>query len=169
MDPVPSGRPGESTVPGAARGATRPRWRPGEALIYVGPAILGMAVVFALSSIPNPPPLPDGVSDKAAHFVEYAGLGVLLVRAFAWRGWTRPSLAVACGAVLMAVVYGMTDEGHQIFVPGRQADWHDVAADALGAGLAAGTLYGWGILAGFRWRQGSGRGRRRPPVARGRD
>jgi VanZ family protein len=44
------------------------------------------------------------------------------------------------------VAYGVTDEWHQSFVPGRSADAIDLVADAVGAGLAAGGLGAWGIM-----------------------
>ena len=41
--------------------------------------------------------------------------------------------------VLLATLFGVTDEIHQYFVPGRQADVFDVVADAVGA--LAGALF----------------------------
>jgi VanZ family protein len=44
-------------------------------------------------------------------------------------------------AILLATVYGMTDEFHQLFTPGRHAQVTDVLVDALGACLyVAGAL-----------------------------
>jgi VanZ family protein len=40
---------------------------------------------------------------------------------------------------LLATLYGVTDEVHQSFVPGRNPDWRDVVADGLGALLGAGV------------------------------
>ena len=62
---------------------------------------------------------------KAAHFTEYGILFWLLVRGPMAR---RPYLAL-----LMCVVYALTDEGHQVFVPGRTASLYDVALDSSGA------------------------------------
>ena len=71
-------------------------------------------------------------------------MGIVLLRAFA-RG--RRS-AVTFGVVLLTIVcataYGISDEFHQWFVPGRTADVHDVMADAIGATLAA--VGAWAIL-----------------------
>jgi len=49
--------------------------------------------------------------------------------------------------VLIAAAYGATDELHQYFVPGRQADVADLLADAIGAIAAAGAIWAWGIIA----------------------
>jgi VanZ family protein len=62
---------------------------------------------------------------KAAHFTEYGILFWLLVRGPMVR---RPYLAL-----MLCVVYALTDEGHQAFVPGRTASLYDVALDSSGA------------------------------------
>ena len=62
---------------------------------------------------------------KAAHFTEYGILFWLLVRGPMKE---RPYLAL-----MLCVVYALTDEGHQVFVPGRTASLYDVALDSTGA------------------------------------
>jgi VanZ family protein len=62
---------------------------------------------------------------KAAHFTEYGILFWLLVRG---PMKDRPYLAL-----LLCVLYALSDEGHQIFVPGRTASLYDVALDSTGA------------------------------------
>ena len=62
---------------------------------------------------------------KAAHFTEYGILFWLLVRGPMKE---RPYLAL-----MLCVVYALTDEGHQTFVPGRTASLYDVALDSTGA------------------------------------
>jgi VanZ family protein len=62
---------------------------------------------------------------KAAHFTEYGILFWLLVRGPMVR---RPYLAL-----MLCVVYALTDEGHQAFAPGRTASLYDVALDSSGA------------------------------------
>ena len=62
---------------------------------------------------------------KAAHFTEYGILFWLLVRGPMAQ---RPYLAL-----MLCVVYALTDEGHQVFVPGRTASLYDVALDSTGA------------------------------------
>jgi VanZ family protein len=98
-----------------------------------------MALIFVVSSMPHPPEPPAGLSilsDKALHVIVYAGLGTLLVRALVG-GWLRPvSRHVALLAASIAVIYGAGDEIHQHFVPPRQMDALDLAADGIGALLA---------------------------------
>ena len=36
-------------------------------------------------------------------------------------------------ALMLCVIYALTDEGHQAFVPGRTASLYDVALDSTGA------------------------------------
>lgn len=96
-----------------------------------------MGLIFWLSSISEPPDLPGEMSDKGGHLVLYFGLSALVVRALAG-GWrARVTMAAACLAVVIATAYGVTDELHQHFVPPRQMDLWDVAADAGGAAIAA--------------------------------
>jgi VanZ family protein len=62
---------------------------------------------------------------KLAHFTEYGILFWLLVRGPMAE---RPYLAL-----MLCIVYALTDEGHQVFVPGRTASLYDVALDSSGA------------------------------------
>ncbi len=96
------------------------------------PVVGYMALVFYLSSLPNPlPALTHAVKDKILHGVEYAGLALLLVRALHLSGLAL-GRALAVG-VLVASLFGASDEWHQSFVPGRDADPLDWAADTTGA------------------------------------
>jgi hypothetical protein len=110
-------------------------------LVLWAPVALYMMFIFWLSSISTPPDLPSGVSDKGAHLLLYAGLGSLLVRAYAG-GWRRPvTFGIAASAIIVATLYGISDEIHQYFVPLRQVEVRDILADAIGASLSAGVLY----------------------------
>lgn len=83
------------------------------------------------------PPSIDLVN-PAAHFCEYLIFGALWVNA--WR--TKLTLPWAVwAAVFCASLYGITDEIHQIFVPGRTADPLDWLVDTCGAALGAFIAY----------------------------
>lgn len=77
------------------------------------------------------------VVSVAGHFAEYLVLGALLFHAL-WRSalpQRRWLLVVA--AVGVASLYGVTDELHQSFVPGRLCDPADWLTDTLGATVGA--------------------------------
>src|SRR4051812_4719837 len=93
-----------------------------------GPAVAQMVLIFAISSL-HQAPLPEGMSDHAGHSIGYAMLGVLLLRALAGASWSGVTLPRAAATVVLSTFYGMTDEFHQSFVPGRTPAWDDVAAD----------------------------------------
>jgi VanZ family protein len=101
-----------------------------------------MALVFCVSSISNlgrAARLPDWIS----HPIEYGVGAVLLCRALEG-GRGRPlTLSTALTATLLATAYGVTDEYHQSFVPGRSADPVDVLKDLAGAGAASAVYRRW--------------------------
>jgi VanZ like family len=92
------------------------------------PVVAWAALIFTLSSVPD---LGTGLGGwdlvlrKLAHAAEYAILGVLLLRA----------LEHAWGAFWLTTAYAVTDEIHQMFVPGRVGSPLDVAIDAAGAAV----------------------------------
>lgn len=100
------------------------------------PAIAWGSLLYALSSRPTTyVPLESG-TDKLVHFGAYALLGFLLARAHSALRWP------AWAAVAVGLLYALSDEYHQSFVPGRAADPADWVADALGVGAAV-ALHSW--------------------------
>ncbi len=118
------------------------------------PPALYAAAIFAASSSSHPPAPPSLVTDKHVHLIVFAGLALVLLRALShgWRQLWRPRPAVL--AVCLTIAYGIVDEWHQSFVPDRQSDAADLAADGLGAVLAVGFVW---LLAAWRHRQAEGR------------
>lgn len=111
------------------------------------PVALYMGAIFALSSLSHPPSPPQ-VSDKVQHFAAYSGLGLVTLRAVAGGQAAGVTAGAAATAWAIATAYGVSDEVHQRFVPGRASDPADVVADALGA--AAGIAGAFGIIRGSR-------------------
>ncbi len=68
---------------------------------------------------------------KIGHVLGYSGLGISLFYGF--RARTRRA---AVFAVLVTLLYALTDEFHQTFTPGRHAGLNDVALDVGAAGVA---------------------------------
>lgn len=108
-----------------------------------GPVVAYMALIYYESSQASLPSVVGGVSDKVLHVAGYSVLGALFVRALS-AGFRRPVTAfVAVLAVALTTAYGVSDEMHQSFVPPREMDPWDVAADAVGGAIAAVPLYFW--------------------------
>lgn len=99
-----------------------------------------MTLIFFLSSQTSlPTPAFFSGADRLAHAAFYAILGVLLARSLApprVMTWKRVLLLT-----VLATAYGVTDEYHQLFVPGRDASAWDILADGLGGFLAASALF----------------------------
>ena len=96
-------------------------------------AFLWMAALYYLSdqpSLPAPQLFPH--QDKLMHATAYAILAALLLLSMPLRtaGFTRHQ---ALTATALASLYGISDEFHQSFVPGRDADVFDWLADSSGA------------------------------------
>ena len=92
-----------------------------------------MALIFFGSSVPGKDVPPEvGPRSSLLHVLEYSVLGFLLLPA---TGRLRYPVLIA---IAIGGVYGITDELHQYFVPGRTCSLADVSCDCLGA--AAGAL-----------------------------
>ncbi|MBQ8763905.1 MAG: VanZ family protein [Clostridia bacterium] len=112
--------------------------------------LLCMAVIFILSAQKGDES--QSLSDKliiifgfelssdfirtCAHFLEYAGLSVLLYNAlYRSYGYFRPFLSV-----IISALYAVTDEVHQLFVEGRACQITDIIIDSIGAAAGAAVL-----------------------------
>jgi VanZ family protein len=105
-----------------------------------GPAVAQMGIIFAASSVPNLTALPGDISDHTGHFVGYALLGALMLRALASARWAGITLGAGAAAVLLTAAYGATDEWHQGFVAGRSPALDDWIADLAGAVAGVGLI-----------------------------
>jgi VanZ family protein len=105
-------------------------------LKYQVPPVLFAVLIYFLAAIPNVHliiQLPVG-ADKIVHAVLFFVLCWLMWRAFYYQH-TLPVIrnSAILGAFIFCVIYGILDEYHDSFVPGRSADFFDVVADAGGA------------------------------------
>jgi VanZ family protein len=95
-----------------------------------------MAAIFVESSFSTLPHLPELLSwDKLQHTAAYLLGGVLAAHA------VRPSRRWAVLVVAIVSLYGVSDEIHQAFVPGRSSDVFDWVADTTGALLAVALVH----------------------------
>lgn len=105
------------------------------------PVILYSGIIFCVSCVPNVKTPLQGIQfDKFLHILVYVPFGFLLAR-----GVYNAKGSVSRGMLLGVVVfgsflYGISDEIHQSFVPGRNADIIDTIADTIG-GVAGGYIY----------------------------
>jgi VanZ family protein len=105
-------------------------------LFYWLPPLALMSLIFYLSSLSGLPDFRgfDIAMKKGAHLTVYAFLYLLLFRAFhSVRPESgRPSSRIYFFAVVVAVLYAVSDEVHQSFVPLRNATLRDVVIDSVG-------------------------------------
>jgi len=96
-------------------------------------------LIFWLSNQPTlPMPMFFPHQDKLHHLTAYAVMGWLAWQAFRHRCNGRILWIVS---LLFCSLYGASDEFHQSFIEGRNADWLDWVADTLGSLLAVTILF----------------------------
>lgn len=111
-------------------------------LKYWIPLYIYAGLIFYLSSVPKP--LPEvGIPffDKVLHICEYAVFGLLAARAFKHSSRRTLLENFKLLAILVSILYGISDEFHQGFVPERQFSIFDIIADGIGGTLGA-FVYG---------------------------
>jgi VanZ family protein len=108
-----------------------------------GPALLQMAAIFTLSNQPRLPSLPGGLTGYTGHFIGYFILAVAFVRGFARGRLSGVTPAAGAAAWMASAVYGVSDEFHQRFVPGRNASIEDWVADVAGAAVGVAVAFAW--------------------------
>lgn len=107
--------------------------------------VAAMATLWWLSA-QEPEPQPHSTAralfHNSMHVIAYGCLA-----ASVWLAWSRKPVAAhhafrSRGAWLIASLYGVVDELHQGYVPGRMCSFADFASDAVGAALAIVILRG---------------------------
>jgi len=109
-------------------------------VLYFLPAGIYCALIFFFSGRTLKIKLGLIYWDKAAHWLEFMVLGFLLAFGFfkfsPGKNFLNSYLTGVSGGFV-----GLLNELHQLFVPGRQCDWRDWAADILG--VFAGLFLFW--------------------------
>jgi VanZ family protein len=131
-------------LPPAADAALK--WLRRPLLTHWLPLLAWMGLIYWFSDQPQPFTvsqswLEDAIG-VAGHIIGYAVLAVLWRRALAARQNRRPRRAAAL-AWLLTVLYALSDEVHQTFVPGRSGNLPDLLIDAAGAGLGLWLVRRW--------------------------
>ena len=118
----------------------------GAETVRMVPMLIVMGTIFFLSHQPGDalymPPLPW--VDKVAHLGVYGLLAISVLYGFFPLLREKKFSTVTVSVVFFCVLYGISDEFHQSFIPGRFVSIGDVIADGTGAFLAC---CGW-----FLWR-----------------
>ena len=110
------------------------------------PPALWVAAIFIFSSYPTAPVSTiywrEFVIKKSAHIIEFGILTILLYRGF--RNYNVGKGNAAIFSIFISLIYGVFDEFHQSFTPGREPRVRDVVFDTIGALLAIYSL--WNLL-----------------------
>lgn len=104
---------------------------------YWLPLYLYAGLIFYVSGI-SKPPVPEieiPFLDKFLHISEYAVFGLLAARAFKNSPKEIFFKNFKIAAVLTSVLYGISDEVHQLFISERSFSVFDMLADGIGATL----------------------------------
>jgi VanZ family protein len=118
-------------------------------LVYL-PLIFYWLLLFTLTTLPTKSMPAIGVSDKIEHLLAYFVLSFLLFLTLLFQ---KQSLFLKKYALLFTFIivffYGVVDEVHQLFIPGRSCELFDFTADIIGGVLG---ILGIKILLKFFYR-----------------
>ncbi|MCF6299048.1 MAG: VanZ family protein [Thiomicrorhabdus sp.] len=106
--------------------------------LRVLPLFFVMAGIFIISHCPGSK-LPDLTildMDKLLHALAYAILAMTAIFAILPLLHPRSHLLLTLGVILFCLMYGISDEYHQSFIPSRTASIWDIMADLFGAAMA---------------------------------
>ena len=102
--------------------------------IRIVPVTMVMGTIFLLSHQTGDsidlPSFPG--ADKVAHMIAYGALALSLLWYFGKKG-AEQMLRTALFTVVLCLLYGMSDEFHQSFIPLRSVSALDIVADTAGA------------------------------------
>ena len=102
---------------------------------WLWPVLVAGVIFYASCQSKVAAPGIEGI-DKVSHFSVYGLLATLVVR-------LREGRKAAWLSIVIVSFYGMTDEWHQSFTPGRSVEVADWLADTLGAALAVVMYTRW--------------------------
>jgi len=113
-------------------------------LIYWFPLVIYCLAIYIQSGRPGPELIPDvRFLDKFLHFGAYGLLGILFFRAYETLPLKKFENLLIFISIVSAVLYGISDEIHQYFVPSRHADLMDVIANTIGSICGVYLFYRW--------------------------
>ena len=101
--------------------------------------ILIAIAIFFVSSLAFPPGQASGWKSLVYHFSAFFFLGFFLIISII-KGNKKNILLLILLSALFAIIYAISDEFHQLFVPGRTCSLSDILVDSAGI-LSASLLY----------------------------
>ncbi len=103
-------------------------------IVFSAPAMVIMGGIFYLSHIPQPLNINIGLhfEDKIIHVFAYFVLGITLIAAIKANFIHYGRKKILWIVLLIGTLYGISDEYHQSFIPGRCAEFFDWMADIAG-------------------------------------
>lgn len=113
-------------------------------MIKFSAPIIYMGLIYFLSSIHGNNTNPETLLDRSLlwftpgfqnllHIPLFFGLALTWI--YALKNTIKAVTPRLTAALLLTVIYGVSDEIHQYFTPGRYASFSDIFLDALGASL----------------------------------
>ena len=107
------------------------------------PLIIYCLAIYIQSSYPGSEKIPRfAFSDKILHFGAYGLLSILFYRAYETLPLKANKRRLFLLSIGSAILYGVSDEIHQYFVPFRQASIMDVMANTIGS-ICGVYFYHW--------------------------
>lgn len=108
---------------------------------YWVPLIIYAGFIFYLSSIPGEyTPKLFPYQDVTFHIIEYAIFAFLVNRAVKEYKPSLPYIRRFCWVFFCSIIYALSDEFHQTFVPNRFPSAYDIIYDSIGI-LITNTFY----------------------------
>jgi len=107
-------------------------------IIFSLPAIFIAVVIFWISHTPHPEFPKIGIvwEDKIAHVIAYFLFGLSLILFFLANIRKFDYRFIVIITMIFGTIYGCSDELHQYFIPGRDAEILDWIADMVGISLS---------------------------------
>ena len=101
-------------------------------------SIIFAALIIIVSSIPGSYlPRQEVFSwDKLFHFVEYFIFTLLIASAYIYSPNRRHRMKWIAYTLKIGIIFPLSDEFYQSFIPGRTSSWLDVIADLSGVTIA---------------------------------
>jgi VanZ family protein len=103
---------------------------------YWSPAVIYACVIFYVSALSQVSTSLSGWNfDKLLHLIEYIPFGILIVFGMTFGSSVNSKKKSAIFSLVLLILYALSDEIHQSFVPGRDANAFDLMADIAGGSI----------------------------------